>query len=247
MSLNIPTSLKKEFKVGFNEYIDKMGRKIQVNLEPYSVKCPNCLFDNIQNSSTNNWDSNFLRPVTIFPTTGFASTVYPQPFNVVTASGVQYNPSIPNPRVLNTAVCPVCAGAGVLTSPNSICIKAVVTENEVSRGVDSPGFEDLPAGRDGMQITRLKTYEKHYPICRDAKSFLIDGVTYKVEVPAYLKGLGSKHITQLYLSTTQVDSSVDTGYDADPRINVAEQGQVSNQASVVTPTVPPITSGDDIW
>lgn len=247
MSLNIPTGLKKEFKEGFYEYLRKMGRKIQVNLDPYSVKCPNCLYDNIQNSSTNNWDSNFLRPVTIFPNTGFSSIVYPQPFNTTTASGVQYNPSIPNPKILNTTVCPVCAGAGLLTSPNNICIQALVTENKTQGGTINPGFNDLSGGADGVQITRLKTYEKNYPLCRDAISFTIDGVNYKIETPAFLKGLGAKNITEVYLSTTQVDSSVDTGYDSDPRVNVAEQGQVSNQASIGNPTVPPSGPGDDIW
>lgn len=247
MSLKIPASIKKEFKDGFEEYIRKMGRSVIAHLKPNEVQCPNCIFDNYQHKSTNIWNTSFLKPVNIFPGTSYQKEIYPAPFNVTSVSGVQYDPTIPNPKILNVAVCPVCRGEGVLINDNTTCFNAVVTVGKPQTGAEPSDYIDLSAGRDGMQLTRLKTYANNYAVCRDAEFFTVDGIKYKIEVPARLKGLGNKAITELYLSTVDVDSSSDTEYDTDGRLKIVEFGQVSNQASNITPTIPPVVPGDDVW
>jgi len=98
-----------------------------------------------------------------------------------------------------------------------------------------------------MQLTRVKTFSKHYAVCRDAIYYIIDGVKYKQEIPARLKGLGNDSITELYLSTIEHDDSSNSKFDFESRVNISEMGQVSNQASVITPTIPPLDPGDDVW
>lgn len=247
MSLKIPITLKKEFKDGFDEYIKSMGRQVLAYLKPHEVQCPNCIFDAYSNKSSNLWNSLFLKPVNIFPGTTHQQIIYPVPFNVTTVSGIQYDPSIPNPKILNAVLCPVCKGLGILTIENTVCFRAVITVGKPQTGAQPSDFTDLSAGRDGMQLTRIKTYANNYSVCRDAESFLIDGVQYKTEIPVRLKGLGNKSIVEVYLSTVNVDSSSDNQYDTDNRLKIVDFGQVSNQASPATPTIPPIVPGDDVW
>lgn len=247
MALKIPTSLKKEFQEGFDEYIKKMGRSVIAHLKPHEVQCPNCLFDNITHKSSNNWNTSFLKPVNIFPGTPEQKTIFPVPFNVTSASGVQYDPSNPNPKILAAGICPVCVGEGVLIIDNTTCFTAVVTVGKPQTGAEPSDFIDLSAGRDGMQLTRLKTFARNYAVCRDADYFIVDGVKYEIEIPAKLKGLGNKSIVEVWLSTVKVDSSSDTQYDTDSRLKITDFGQVSNQASNMTPTIPPVVPGDDVW
>lgn len=247
MSLNIPKGLKREFKKGFDEYIKTMGQDIIAHLPPTSVRCPNCFFDSFQNKSSNIYDTSFKTPVNIFPGTTAQRTIYPAPFNVETVSGVQYDPAIQNPKILIGSICPVCAGEGKLTSDNTVCMKAVVTQGMIQRGMDSATFMDLSAGRDGTPVTRLKTFSNNYPVCRDADYFIIKGIKYKIEIPVRLKGLGMDAIAELYLTASDVDASSSVEYDNDARININPLGQVSNQAPPLTPTIPPTVPGDDVW
>lgn len=247
MSLRIPTSLKKEFKDGFNEYIRKMGKPVYAYLPPYEVSCPNCIWDNLHGKSSNIYNLNFKRPVNIFPASASQRIVYPAPFNVTTVSGVQYDPALPNPKILQTVQCPVCAGEGLLFQENKSCFVGVVTVGKPQTGAQPSDFIDLSPGRDGMQLTRIKTFAKHYAVCRDAEYFVIDGVKYKQEIPARLKGLGNDSITELYLSTVTYDDSSNTKFDLESRVNVQELGQVSDQAPIGNPTIPPSVPGDDVW
>ena len=247
MSLQIPKILKKEFKEGFFEYIKEMGRDITVCMTPYSVDCPNCIYDNVQKRSSNVYNTSFIRPLNAFPNTPFQKLIYPVPFNVSTVSGVQYDPTLIDPKILIASNCPVCLGAGSITYDNRICIKAVVTWNYTQVGVEGAKFVDLAPGRDGKQLVRLKTYDYNYALCRDAIYFIVDGVKVEIATPAKLKGLGAKHITEVFLITVTVDNSSDTSYDNDSRTLITELGNESNQASVSTPTVPPSIPGDDVW
>jgi hypothetical protein len=70
----------------------------------------------------------------------------------------------------------------------------------------------------------------------------------KAEVMPRLKGLGGKHITEVYLSEVENEGSIDNvSYESDPRININTAGTVSNQADVGTPNIPPVVDGDDVW
>ncbi len=250
MSLKIPKELKKEFNRGFDDYIKKMGRCISVYLKPTQVSCPNCIQDPIQKKSTNIWNSNFLRAVNIFVGTAEQKTIYPQPFNVTSASGVVYDPNLFNPHILSTAICPVCRGEGSLYSENKENIVAVVTVGRFAGGSGdskSPRFVVLSAGRDGREVYRIKTYAYNYSICNDAKYFVIDGIKLKTEIPIRVKGLGGYHIAEGYLTEIEEGSLVTNVFDEDQRLKINDKGQVSNQASPVTPTIPPIVPGDDVW
>lgn len=245
--MDIPKGLKKEFKKSFAQYIKAMGRNVDVILKPHTVRCPNCIYDSVQKKSTNIYDLNFLRPVTVFPTTSYKRIVYPAPFNVTTISGVTFNPDIPNARILQTDTCPICNGDGVLRAENKTCMKAVV--NRVSNQTNTEGSKtfDLSAGRDGYEILRVKTLPSNYAICRDAQVLIIDGVKTKLEVPAMLKGIGIDALVELYVSVVSEDSSSTVAYDKDTRINTSDNGQISDQASQSTPTIPPVIPGDDVW
>lgn len=249
-ALRVPTELKREFKSGFEDYIKAMGRCVDVYLKPYEIGCPNCISDVIQKKSMNVWNVNFLRAVNIFVGTPAQRTVFPQPFNVSEAPGVVFDPAIPNPRILRTSVCPVCKGQGTLTAENKEKIVGVITIGILGTGAGnakSPHFMQVSAGYDGREIYRIKTYAKHYAVCREAKHFKVDGITLQRETIARVKGLGGYHITEVYLVEVSEDSSVTNVFDSDARIKINEKGQMSDQAPLVTPTIPPIVPGDDVW
>lgn len=245
--LNISKILKKEFKKGFYEFIDTMGQKVEVFIPPHSVTCPNCLWDSVQNSSINVFNNEFKRPLIVFPNTIYAKTIYPVPFNIDIDTDIQYNPQLIDPKILQCNICPVCNGEGKITSDNSICIQCLVTWDYSQTGGETTKYLDLSAGRDGKQIVRLKTYDYNYAICRDALYFIINGIKCEVVIPPKLKGLGDKHITEVFLVTVAVDASSEIMYDTDTRLSLNSLGTHSNQASSGTPTIPPNLPGDDVW
>jgi len=247
MSLRIPAGLKKEFKDGFAEFIKTLGRPVSAYLEPYSVDCPNCIADLVQKKSSNKYNISFKSPLNIFPGTSIERKVYPIPFNVLTVSGVQYNPALPNPKILQASVCPVCKGKGNLEEENVVCFQALVTRGLPKKGVYGPDTLDLSAGRDGVDLVRIKTYSCNYSVVRDAKYFIIDGIKAKLEDPPRLKGLGQDAIVEGYMTYIQEDQSSSIVYDGDSRINNNTIGTQSNQASTITPTIPPHVDGDDVW
>jgi hypothetical protein len=181
--------------------------------------------------------------VNIFPGTPFQKIIYPVPFNITTVSGVQFDPSLVDPKILYTSLCPVCLGNGVLVHENIVKFTGLITIGKN----DNPEFKDLSAGRDGIQFARIKTFSTNYSVCRDAKFFIIDGIKFIIEVPTRLKGLGDLHITELYLSEVQEGPSVNISQDSDVRILNVKQSNISNQAPVSTPTIPPTIPGDDVW
>jgi hypothetical protein len=189
----------------------------------------------------NVYNTEFLRPVNVFPGTHAEQKIYPQPFNVPTVSGVQYDPNNPNPKILKTTVCPVCRGSGIITEPHDICITALVTWNPKEE------FLDLSVGEEGESICRLKVFECDYEICKEAKSYIVDGVACRLFTPPRVKGLGGDHLVEFYLQTTAVDKDVTDKYENDSRVKVNPIGRVSDQAPPSTPTIPPSIPGDDVW
>jgi len=239
--MGIPRSVKKQFKAKFDDYMKAMGKSIDVYLDPYEVGCPNCIFDSVQEVSANVYNEQFKRPVNIFPSTHAERIVYPVPFNVLTVSGVQYDPTIQNPKILKTTVCPVCKGTGILISANKICLTAVVTWGPKEE------FLELSAGREGQPICRIKTFNCNYSVVRDATKFVVEGIECKLHRPPRVKGLGGDHIVEAYLLANEVGPSVSKNYDSDVRIDINNPERVSDQAPISTPTIPPTTPGDDIW
>jgi hypothetical protein len=241
--MSIPAKpIKKEFKKRFYEFLRKNGRSITVKLPEYTVDCPNCIHDSVRGTSANIYDPRFVRPVNIFPGTPCQKTVYPAPFNLDSSpSGIQYDPGILDPKPIIASVCPVCVGEGKLTADNTFCIKALVTWDPKEE------FLYASAGDEGKPICRIKTFSKDYSLCKNAESFIVDGVSCKLHIPPRLKGLGADHITEFYLITTAVGHSVSDKFDSDSRLNNNTIGRVSDQADSGTPTVPPEVPGDDVW
>jgi hypothetical protein len=238
--MTFPKGLKKQFHKGFNSYLKNMGRSITVVLEPYRVDCPNCIMDSVRGKSTNVYNSSFIRPKNVFVGTSVQTKIYPQPFNIEEEpDGIQYDPNLQNPKILRTTVCPVCKGDGILISDNTVCIKGLVTWNPKEE------FLDLSAGRDGQNICRVKTYKCNYSLCREAKTFIIDGVECALEIPPRVKGLGDDHLVEFYAIATEVDKSVSVKYDEDPRIIKNIHGSSSSQAEESTPNDPPTIPSDD--
>jgi hypothetical protein len=237
--MRIPKSLKKEFKTGMDSYLKDMGRTITVVLDPYITDCPNCVHDNVRKVSGNVYDETFVRPLNIFPGTSKQRIVYPKPFNVTSVSGIQYDPADPNPKILKTTICPVCFGSGNLTAPNIICIKALVTWNPKEK------IEETSAGREGDPICRIKTFQCNYPIVRDAKGIIIDGVDCLLHIAPRPKGLGADHLIEAYLIAKDVKASATTKYNEDPRINTVTNERSSDQSQISTPINPPVIPSEE--
>lgn len=233
------SKLKKEFKKGIDTYLKEMGRNIFSVLDPFVTDCPNCLHSDYSNLSANIYNTSFVRPINIFPGTSAQEIIYPQPFNVTSDVGVQYNPLNPNPKILKTTVCPVCKGEGKLTKERKECIKALVTWNPKEM------IQEESAGREGHPICRIKTFNCNYAILRDAKSFIVDGVFCRLHIPPRVKGLGADHLIECYLITTDVKASVSTNYNNDPRLNNATQERSSDQAPNTTPINPPVIPSEE--
>lgn len=234
-------ALKKQFKAVWNEYLDKNGKDILVEATPLAVSCPNCIQDGNRNKSLNVYNTSFIRPVNIFPGTPNQITVFPQPFNVTTVSGVQYDPANLNPKILTTAVCPVCIGEGKLVAKIFHTIKAVITWNPEER------LKDTSQGWEGDPICRIKVHNSNYALVRDAIRFVVDGVSCKLDIAPRVKGLGGDHLVEAYLITTAPGHSLTNNYNSDTRVNVNTIGTISDQAPPVTPTIPPVVPGDDVW
>lgn len=246
----IPKSISKEFKKGIADLITQQGRKVTVCLPDVVTDCPNCLYDSVTRASAGVYDLSFIRPVYIFPNTDQEKIIYPRPFNVseeIVNSGVVYDPNIVNPGILNTTICPVCKGKGVLTTTPTVCIKAIVTWDPKSPTHDGTMVE-YSAGRFNSNIARLKTYPCNYAVCREAKKFTVDGVSCEIFRPAHVKGIGGEHLVELHVQTTQaIDDSVTRSFDNDDRININPLGYSSNQADEYTPNNPSTNLGDEEW
>lgn len=235
--------LKKAFKKGFDEYLKTMGREIIVVLKPFSTDCPNCYADKSRNVSANIYNESFKRPVNIFPGTAVQRKIYPAPFNVESVSGVQYDPDLIDPKILNVSICPVCKGEGKLIVQKNISIIGLVTWNPKEE------LKDLSPGFDGESVCRIKTFEYNYAVIREAEYFLVNNIKClqaKTGVPR-LKGLGEDHIVEFYLQAVKEDKSVSTKFDDDQRLQYNNIGIASDQAPESNPTTPPTVPGDEVW
>jgi len=240
---------QKVFKKTMDRFIKVNGRPIIVRLPPVSSDCPNCLTDPLfdQNESINRYNEAFVRPVNVFPGTTEERIVYPKPFNVLSVSGVIYDPSDPNPRILNTAVCPVCKGRGKLTVTPEVCINGNFNWHPRS-GLSDGKMTDISAGRFPSNIGIIKTDLCNYAICRDAVEFVLNnGVRCQTYETAVKKGIGEDAFVEIYVQ--KVDSTDSTSKDqvSDPRVNIRPIDSVSDQSNPGTPHSPPNTFADDEW
>jgi len=241
--------VQKVFKREIDRFITVNGRPVTVMLPEIKTDCPNCLHDVVfnQDESTNRYNELFIRPVYIFPGTSEEEIVYPQPFNVAALpSGIVFDPVDPNPKILKTTICPVCAGRGYLSIKPVVCITANYNWDPRSPTTDG-AIVDTSAGRSPANIGILKGHLKDYAICRDSIGFIVDGVECEMITPPTKRGVGSDAHIEIYLQ--KVDSSDATSYicDTDQRLNVRPVGEVSEQSDSGTPHSPPNTFSNGDW
>ncbi|RLI99267.1 MAG: hypothetical protein DRP08_07340 [Candidatus Aenigmatarchaeota archaeon] len=240
---------QKTFDKAMNTFIKINGRPIIVKLPAIYADCPNCMMDSLfdQGESINKYNVSFVRPVNIFPGTSEEVIIYPQPFNVLTVSGVTYDPINTNPKILNTVICPVCKGRGKLSVIPEVCINGNFNWHPRS-GLSDGKMTDYSAGRMPSNIGIIKTELCNYAICRDATEYVVNGGvrcdTYETPVK---KGVGEDAFVEIYVQ--KVDSSDSTSKDKvkDARVNVRPIATTSEQAPSGTPHTPPNTFADDEW
>lgn len=92
------------------------------------------------------------------------------------------------PTSFNRSRCPICYGEGILTSSNTKSVKALVRWN--------PGddLENLPIGREGKPIVRIKTKRTEYDNVMNAEYFTVDGTRCEILRPPTIRGLGTTEV-----------------------------------------------------
>lgn len=241
---------QKVFKKQMDRFIEVNGRPILVLLPQILSDCPNCLNDPIfyQGESVNKYNTNFIRPVNIFPGTSEEQTIYPQPFNVdALPSGITFDPADPNPRIINSTICPVCRGKGKLAVQPNVCINANFNWHPRS-GLSDGMIMDLSPGRLPDNIGIIKTDLCNFAICKDSIGFIVDsGVECKMITPPVKKGVGEDAFVEIYVQ--KIDSTDTTSHinDEDARLNVRPVAESSAQADPGTPHSPPNTFSNEDW
>ena len=242
--------IQKEFDKKMGKFIVINGRPIIVNLQKIRSDCPNCINDAHfnQDESTNIYNQGFIRPVLVFPGTTSEEIIYPQPFNVTALpSGIVFDPTNTNPKILSTVVCPVCKGRGELFYQPDVCINANFNWHPRSGPADGMIMDKSP-GRHPDNVGIIKTELCNFAICRDARSFIVDeGVVCEMIVPPTKKGIGEDAFVEIYVQ--KVDSTDSTSFvkDQDKRVNVRILGEVSDQSTSGTPHTPPTLFGNEDW
>lgn len=238
---------QKVFAKTMDQFISINGRPMIVLLPQIKADCPNCINDYLfgQGESANIYNTSFLRPVNIFPGTTEEAIIYPKPFNVDSVpSGIVYDPSDPNPKILNTTICPVCKGDGTLSIKPEVCING--NWNWGSSTKDGE-IVDYSAGEVPHNVGIIKTDLCNYAICRDAKRFIIDGVECEAIVPPIKKGVGTDAFIQIRVQKIDNTDSTSRIKDKDKRLNVRSTDSISDQSSVGTPHSPPNTFSHEDW
>jgi len=96
--------------------------------------------------------------------------------------------------------CPVCQGAGVLTTTRRKCIEGIVIWNPSGDAMNSLTF--TPAGFEGATRVEIKTDPCNLDSIKNAKYVLIDGLKCKLSNPPIIRGIGEKDILVAQFFTT---------------------------------------------
>lgn len=238
---------QKTFKKTMDRYIKVNGKPVTIILPEISADCPNCISDTQfgQNESSNVYNISFIRPVNVFAGTSESITIYPQPFNISSLpSGIVLDPSVSNPKILKTTICPVCKGKGKLTVTPSACISA--NWNWGSRSNEGE-IIDYSAGRTPDNVALVKTDLCNYALCRDAKKYILQGVECEMTHPPIKKGVGSDAFIQIRVQKIDSSDSTSNVNDYDRRLNTRPIETVSSQAPEGDPHSPPNTFSNEDW
>lgn len=176
MAKIVGPSIKKTYTTLIKNVIADLGKPVSIFLPPEKADCPNCIWDPVNQSSTNTFDSTFVAPISIF-----GQTINPQPFT--------------------RGRCPVCKGIGYLKKDIVRPIKALV-KWQPSGPED---LEILPAGREGISIVRLKALPTHYNNFKQALYFIVDGVRCEILTPPAIRALGTTEgMVVVYLQEVEI-------------------------------------------
>lgn len=178
----VPGAVKKQYKKLIQQLVLDLSQQLSIIQEsPMFVDCPNCIWDSINKKSSNVFDASFVAATTIFSTTDQERTISPVNFTV--------------------GRCPVCIGEGQLFTQKEVCIPAMV--NFLS--ATSPGYFDLPAGKEGVSFLIVKTLACHYELLTNNQIFVVNGNT-KCEKfrPPFVRGLGGEEsVCEMVLQTSE--------------------------------------------
>lgn len=178
------------------------------------IDCPNCIWDSINRKSSNIFDSSFVTPVVIFPSTDQSRTVTPTSFT--------------------SGRCPVCIGEGQLFTSQEVCIPAMI--NFISGG-QGGRFNDLPVGREGVNFVLAKTLACHYNLLEGNTVFMIhNGIKCEKYKPPFVRGLGGEEaVCEMVLETTEAGQRTTNKFgggdafsrDEDPRKRIKEPSDIN--------------------
>lgn len=156
----VTNAIKKTYKNLVKQVIKDLGESIQLYYAPVETACPNCYWDPVNKQSKNVYNSSFIAPVVIYDVTI-------------------------NPQSFTRGRCPVCKGAGILYSFTPIVVKALVKWSP-----EDSEMEYSVAGKEGMNIVRVKARKTYYVKIRDCNYAMIDGVKCELLKPPVFRGLG---------------------------------------------------------
>lgn len=229
---------------------DNRKSPVILRLEDIHADCPNCLNDIIfnQEESTNKYNLDFIRPVNIFVGTSEEYTVYPKPFNIdFTPSGIVFDPSNLNPKVIKSTICPVCKGKGKLSITPEVCIVANFNWHPRSAITDGK-IIDYSGGRSAANLGILKTKLCNFSVLSRTKEVLLeDGVICELVTDPVKKGVGLDAHLEVILQKVDSTSLTSRVNIEDDRLNIRSTASSSDQATSGTPNTPPNIFSNEDW
>ena len=171
----VSDDIRNKFKSRIRQVVRDLSQPVRLIMGPSTEDCKNCGFDSLKGSSSGVFNTSFVSPYTIFSGTSCERIISPVSFT--------------------RGRCPVCYGKGFLTCEAYIDIMANVNWTP-------PGdLTDLPAGRDGVSPTLIKTDYCYYRFLVDCEGAYIDGVKLELVRPPIMRGLGGKALCLAWFIT----------------------------------------------
>jgi hypothetical protein len=180
MAKIVTPSIRRTYSKLIKQVVADLNKKITAYMPPDTADCPNCFFDFSLKKSSGKFDSSFVTPVEIF-----GETISPISFT--------------------RSRCPVCYGAGELTSAVTKSLKALVKWNPKT----ADEIVSTPAGRESSPIVRIKVLRVDFDTLVAAEYFIVDGIRCEMNEPPTIRGLGEQEeLVVAFLISTPVGSDV---------------------------------------
>lgn len=180
MKKRISDKTKKQYKKVMNSIIKDLGRPVEVIKQPVKHECPNCYYDKLTGTSTNEckWDA-------------LEAVQKQQEYIASGGIGQRY-------RYFTRGRCPICRGSGYLETLRKIWIDCKITW--------APGSSDdltfTAAGVEGSTLVELKVDPKYHDVFKNCRSIRVDGIECKLSKIPILRGLGNQSLMIVTAFTT---------------------------------------------